>query len=131
MLERTLEIIISQSLFLYTEAYRGNVIYPLSGTAELKLRTSDSQYLVIQLLRSNAENKTPFNLLKDIKALGKKTVIVFFLFVQPPHYPALSFLLYKHHSTSSHYRHLLLIQGVVLITDNYIGASLNIYRQFP
>lgn len=44
MQEKILEIIISQSLFLYTEAYRGKVIYPFSGTAELKLRTSDSQY---------------------------------------------------------------------------------------
>lgn len=72
MLERILEVIIIHTLLLYPEAYTGDVIYPLNGTAELELRTSDCQSSLIQWPRSNPKNKTPLNLLKDVKALEKK-----------------------------------------------------------
>lgn len=82
MLQRLLEII--RRLILYRKAHTGDVIYPLSGTAETELRTWGSQSSIIQLLKSNPENKIPFKFLKYIKAQKNKNChIISFCTISP------------------------------------------------
>lgn len=93
MLERILEIIIIHSLILYPGAYRGNVIYLLSGIVELELRTSDCQYAMIQLLKSNPETNSlqDFKRWKSTREVGGKLCHYFFLYTFRPPTPRCQF----------------------------------------
>lgn len=118
------KITMLQHLNLYLKADTGDVTYPLSGTTKTTFRSCDSQHPIIQLLRSNPENNSPFNILKYIKALKNKNCYCIISLCTT----FLAFCTEVFHSsiqqgTSNHFRVLFPFRGPVQVTENYIGAS--------